>query len=203
MKARVRSAATAVAATAAMGFVGVASASAAEFESNNPGGKIKGHATSTQVFKAEEGGGAVECNAEPGGTAVAKSSTWEVDVEYGSCTAFGEPATFSTAALTFNIGSASVGVEPVDGTVKWDNTTTISVPLAGCEIKVGPAGNEALKTVEFTNSGKELTANLKLVGITDKVMGGFGFCGKEGTNHSGTYTGSLTFAVEGGSFKVD
>ncbi|MHB1570059.1 MAG: hypothetical protein ACYCU0_06230 [Solirubrobacteraceae bacterium] len=203
MRARLTSVA-AVAAAMSMGFVGVASASAAEFESNNPGGKIKGHATSTQVFKAEAGGGAVECKtAETGGTAVGKSATQEVSVKYESCTAFGEPATVSLAEYTFNVGSAPVGTEPVDGTAAVKNTITISVPLAGCEITVGKAGNEALKTVEFTNSGEKLIEKTNVSGITDKVTGGIGFCGKEGENKNGTYTGNSEIEVEGGTSKVN
>lgn len=178
-----------IVAVLAFAAVGVASASAAEFQASAEGLALKGEATSAeQVFKT--GSGTVECaTATPSGaTEALKATEQKVKVEYGSCKAFGASSvTVSPAEYDFN----------ANGTVKIENDIVISVKsiLGSCTVTVGP---QDVGSVSYNNVGKGIEEESNVTGIEYTSSGGV--CGSSGTE--GTYAGSAFVEAEGGTIEV-
>jgi hypothetical protein len=176
--------ATAVAITA-FGLVGVASASAHEFIASKKG-TAKATGTSTQVFTTPSG--AVECTKLTGtGKVKPKATTQTETINYSGCTAFGLEATVSAAKYVFS----------ANGTVKVDNTITVTIPGASCSIKVGKTGNSALKTITYTNKSGKIEVDANVTGVTYTTTGGL--CGSGGK--TATYKGTALDELPGGTLE--
>jgi hypothetical protein len=123
-------------------------------------------------------GGTVECEeASVSGTgALAKFTTLALKFTYLGCFFGGGTARVSATEYEFN----------ALGAVKFLSTLTIMGEGSECSIKIVPADNKALETVEYRNKGAKLIETSKLKGITYTSSGGP--CGTSGKN--GTYTGS-------------
>jgi hypothetical protein len=172
----------------ALSVVGVASASAAQFTASATG-ELTGKATSTQKFTT--GAGTVECTAAAtSGKIVSEASPeQEVTVKYSGCKAFGfVSAEISPATYLFT----------ANGEVHIQNTITISVPLGGCSVTVGP---QTVKSVSFANAGtSNITESSNVSGIVSKGSGGL--CG--GANSTGKYVGNSEISrVGGGTLRFD
>lgn len=155
--------------------VAVASSSAASFKASETG-SLTGTANGTQTFVT--GAGEVKCTAAAttGEVTELEATHQKVVVNYSGCTAFGFVGVTISAAHYNLFSSGSVNIE---------EPITISVPLAGCTVKV-PA-QEGLGTVTYANSGtKNIEEKSAVTGIHYEGSGGL--CG--GTGTTGTYSGN-------------
>ena len=191
MKARFTSVA-AVAATLAMGFAGVASASAAQFKSSGAG-SLSAKALETQVFTTSAG--KVECNAltATGSIPAGEKETQAAVVKYEECTAFGEPAEISPAHYTFN----------ADGNVTITEPITIKVNVFGSEVCKVTVEDQTVGTVGYENLSN---GNIKLVpnvtGIASSGSGSLCEYNETGSAAKGTYTGASEVHNSGGTIEV-
>lgn len=165
-----------------LGAVGVAAASAANFQVNEPG-TMSGSATTVQVLTVS--GGQIRCTgaATAGTVEQFASETQKVTVNYSGCTAFG---------FTGAVVSPAEYMLHANGVVDVLNTITVTVPGAGCSVMVGPQAG--LTTIAYTNSGGKVKASSSIAGISYATTGGL--CGPGGVN--GTFTGASELALIGG-----
>ena len=199
MKSRSMALAGFAALTMSVGGVAAVSAQAttAEFTFTKAPVTITGVAAKTggtQKFTSTATSGTVECTtAATSGTITAvKNPKQKVAVKYSKCTAFTfEGPTISEAEYEFTPGTLAASGTESTGTAAILNTITIKVPLAGCEVTVGPTGNSALSSVVFKSDSGKILEETKVTGITDTVSGsGASLCGGSGTHTNGTYTGN-------------
>ncbi len=197
---RIRIIGLAIGAVLALSAVASSSASAATlFLASTTGTLLDTNAgKGNHVFKTGSEGTAIECKKELSTGTVTSLDTKEQleDVIYEECNAvtlLGEfPATVSLALYVFHAA----------GTVDIENEITITVPIAGCNVKVKK--QNGLKSVTYSNiepntghGDVELSANVS--GISS--LGSGGACG--GTSTTGTYTGKSLVHLDGGEIKVD
>jgi hypothetical protein len=168
----------------AFSAVAVANASAAPEFTASAAGTLSGTQTSNQVFTTN--GGTVTCTkASTTGNVATTALEQEVTVNYSGCTAFGF-ASVTISPATYNLHA--------NGTVDILNTITISVPLGGCTVTVGPQKGKG--TVTYTNGTSDITESSNVTGIVYTTTGGI--CGSGGSN--GVYKGSNTVTRVGGGF---
>jgi hypothetical protein len=186
----------ALVAMCALSAAAVSSASAALEFLASKAGTLKGHALTTQAFKAEAAGPAVNCTEAASSGAVSSPLnflTVLIEVEYGKCTGpLSTAATVSLADFLFN----------AHGLVAVDNTITIKIGTL-CKIVVAPTGNGALEKVKYDNNAGKLIELTSVTGITSKIEGGSGLCGSEGTHTDGTYTGNNEIELVSGTISID
>jgi hypothetical protein len=139
----------------------------------------------TQIFQAEAGGAEVKCKKARfhGTITTAKSLTQVLTGLYSECVGpLSAPATVSGVEYEFN----------ADETVSVINKAiAISIPLAGCEILVGPQKNlSAVKYLLDPNSRDlALLVDANVGSISNTIKGGGGACGAEGHHTNGTDIG--------------
>ncbi len=159
------------------------SASGHEFISSKTG-KTKGKSTSAAVFKTSAG--TLECSEVTGAGEIAegKSTTHKETYTYSGCSAFGSSVTMSPAHFEFNAG----------GTAKLEKAVTITPTGSECEIVI-PV--QTVEGITYENASGKIKASANIFKIHSKGTGGS--CGAENTE--GSYTGSVTGEVEGGSLE--
>jgi len=165
----------------AVGAVSV-SASGHEFIASGTG-KTTSKGTS-QVFKT--GAGTIECSTVTGTGEVTatKSATHKETLTYSGCEAFGfAKVTITPAHFEFN----------ANGPAKLEKAVTITPEGAGCEV-IMPA--QTFKSVTYSS---ETGGTLKAEAVVTKIHSeGTGSpCG--GENTEGSYTGTMSAALEGGT----
>jgi len=186
---RIKFLAVAVVAALCMSVVAVASASAHEFVASKAG-KTKSTALTTQVFNT--GAGEVTCTKLSGKGEVTeaelKSETHKETVSYSGCTAFGFVKVKITAAkYDFN----------ANGTVLLENEVTITPEGANCTVKVTKGQN--LSAVSFANEAGKIKEISEVTGIHSVSSGGA--CGEKGEHTNGTYKGTASTELEGGTIE--
>ena len=174
---------------AVFAFSVVASASAHEFIASKTG-TLKGTG-GAQVFKTSAGN--VECASltASGQVTALKAASQNVSVAYEKCEAFGSKVTISTAEYAFN-AAETVGV--------IGKAIVVTDATGKCSVLVSFGGaNATLKTVKYKNVGKGITTETNVAAINYTPTGGV--CGTAKLNTNGTYTGSATTEVVGGTLK--
>ncbi|HEX6152130.1 MAG TPA: hypothetical protein VFZ19_01285 [Solirubrobacterales bacterium] len=169
----------------ALTAMAAAGASAATFTASATG-TLTAAQTTTHQFTT--GSGTVSCKkAHTEGTITSTAAASQhVTVKYSECTAYGFPATVSSATYELYAG----------GTVDVENTITVSVPFLGCKLTVSP--QNGLGSASYTNKSGKIEQHTAVTGIVSK---GEGSCGG-GTN--GAYHGSsLVERVGGGTLEWD
>lgn len=184
-------------------FVGVASASAAEFHATTKGVAISGEQVVTQKFTIT--GSSVTCiNAEFTGTVAATataSTTMNVHPEYVSCTAFGfAGATINTAGCQYNFHSQT-GTLDIEGCTAGGIVIEVNNGAAKCVVKIpnqtgvngqswateGTSPNRDIKwTTNAANIAAETTTSSSLCPLT------------VGKDTGVTYTGTTTLKASSG-----
>jgi hypothetical protein len=188
---------------AAIALSAAATASAATFETNTPGGK--GRLTGIGNQELEYTGHKVVCKkmtgtANPSGAALFVSITFLVT--YSGCEAFGSPVTILTGELLFN----------ANGSVRIGNTDKFVITSAAgkCSIAILSENESTVKlfgTVKYANepggSVKGQTGAAGVSGIPTVVHGAVGsVCGEPGET-TGVYKGEAITEVEGGKISVE
>lgn len=169
----------------AVAAVGAASVSATghEFVASTTG-KVKSKGTNTQIFKT--GAGTIECTTVTGTgeIKVLKSATHKEVLTYTGCSGFGGPIKVSSAHFEFN----------ANGSARLEKRVTITPEGLGCEVLVEP---QTLESIGYSNSSGKVTASANVFSIHS--LGTGGVCG--GENTEGSYTGSITAELEGGTLE--
>jgi hypothetical protein len=149
---------------------------------------LLGSAASVQEFTTNAG--EIDCAAATveGTLLGTEATTTTVHPTYGSCTAFGFVAvSIDTKACEFELVASEV-VSIVN--CPTTEPITITIPLAGCNIKIANQGT--FNGIAYTNQGSGSTASVLvtagLSGITYTSSGGL--CGAAGSSSNGTYVGS-------------
>lgn len=214
MRARI-SVLAALTAALLMSAVGVASASATEFEASKETGTIESHggvySSSTKTYKTEEQvfsveyetkkSMTVECSkvTDKGSVTKAKAETQIVTAKYTGCEVAGTGAKEIEAEYEFNAGG-TVTVKKAITITATNGTCTVSVPAQGPLSKVtyseitGPEGNTALE-IDAAVTGIEWSATGSLASCD-------GTGSKVGTGKTGSYTGLSTSWFVGGTLKI-
>jgi hypothetical protein len=148
-------------------------------------GKTNGKQDNPQIFKT--GAGTLECDTvtSTGDITELKSAIHKETLTYSNCSAFGYP---------------SVKITPVhfeysaNESARLETAVTITPEGAGCHITI-PV--QTVEGISYENKpAKEITASANVSGIRSKGSGSG--CGSE-ENSEGSYTGSVTAELEGGS----
>jgi hypothetical protein len=152
----------------------------------------------TQVFTAFSGGTPIECEHFRGHGVASNGkamSTKEITVtgQYNQCFASIFPATVSPAEFLLNAdGSLAVVGKPI----------VITVPAAGCSIKVSNGGaNTNLRLLLYLNLKEDLLVHVEIGKLTSISSGGA--CGTAGEFTEGTYRGLLLAWIDGGTLRWD
>jgi hypothetical protein len=176
----------ALAAALSIAAIGAGSVSATghEFVASKTG-TTKGKQTDAAVFKT--GAGTLECKnvSSTGSITELKSAIHKETLTYTACAAFG----YSKVKIT------PVKFEySANESARLETAVTITPEGAGCHITI-PA--QTVSGISYENKpSKEITANANASGIISKGSGEA--CGSE-ENSEGSYTGSMTAELEGGS----
>ena len=193
MRSRSRSVLVALMAIFALSAVTASAAMAeSEFEFSNAG-RLKRASNTTQVLNLG-GGRVLECSTDSVNGVAQLSAFHKLKLEFGysGCRLktkfmsleFVFEATVSNAQYLFNAAQF----------VNLENTVTVSVPIAGCQITISPQSN--LVPVAYENTPvHDLTFNMKMEKI--KSAGNGGECGT-GESTAGTYAGKTVVELEGG-----
>lgn len=169
----------------ALSAVGVAQASAHEFNATVEG-TLEGKALNSMVFRKSTSGTWTCTKAAISGKVVKGSQkTVKETVKYSGCTYFGFLMTVSPAEYEFS----------AEGTVSLLNKFTMEIPILGCHMTLEPA--TGLKSVSYKNlTGGKLESKLALEGL--KYTGTGGECGTGGTI---TATGNLESTLPSGTLE--
>lgn len=144
-------------------------------------GKTKSKGVGAQIIRFN--GQAIECTEASGtGEVTATSSaTHKEAITFGGCTGFGGEVTISTADFEFN----------ANGKAKLENSVTITVSGADCEVIAEPQTDESLT---YSTSGSDLKSVAKIKGIALEGTGG-----ECGGNKEASYAGTMEAELEGGT----
>ncbi len=147
-------------------------------------GKTKSAGASAQIF--ETGAGTIECT-QVSGTGKIKELRSVVHKEtltYSECTGYGGIA-IKISAVHFEFDA--------DGSARLEKTVTVTPEGVGCVVHIEP---QTFESLGYTNgSGATVTAQAEVTKIRTKGSGGP--CG--GEDAEGSYTGSMTAELEGGT----
>jgi hypothetical protein len=160
------------------------SASGEEFVASKAG-KIKSKGSTAQKFKTSAG--TIECKEVTGssevGSSELKSVTHKEVLTFGTCKGFGDNVTISAAHLELN----------ANGSAKLEKRVILTPEGAGCEVLIEP---QTLENFVFSNAaGGKVSIEPKVTKI--RSLGTGGACG--GENTEGSYSGTLTSELEGGT----
>ena len=178
MKSKFTKSVVALLAVFALTAVGVAQASAHEFNASVEG-TLEGKASSVQEFLFSSGGTKSLCKTAAISGKVVKGSqkTVKETVKYGECNYFGFSMKVTPAEYEFS----------AEGTVSVLKKVTFEMPLLGCAVTLEPG--TGLNSVSYKNlSAGKLESKLVLTGL--KFTGSGGSCG------TGPSTGSAVGNLE-------
>jgi hypothetical protein len=160
------------------------SASGDEFVASKAG-KVKSKQSGSQRFKTSAG--TIECTEVTGSSEVSelKSVTHKEVLTFGGCGGFGGNIAISAAYLELN----------ANGSAKLEKRVTIKPEGDGCDVLIEP---QSLEGISYVNSSGKVTVELNMTKIHSKGTGGL--CGS-GENTEGSYSGTLTSELEGGTIE--
>jgi hypothetical protein len=117
-----------------------------------------------------------------------KLEAFEEIETFEACIFLGEDAELSKPKVRFR----------ATGEVSIESLLEVKVPGLGCDIKIEPAHNSTLKTVNYKNlEGGKLEVKSSVTGITYTSSGGA--CGSSGT--TGEYKGASELELVGGTIE--
>ena len=182
-------------AACALSVAVVAPASASIFLASAVGALVLNNQLSSQKLQLDAGN--LECTkvSSHGKTTALSSLTLLETVRYTGCNAFGSTFTVTPAEYQFN----------ADKSVSVLSNLVLTSTLGKCSLKIGPSGNQSLKTVLYIpdpNNNKALNIKAEISGISYLSTGGI--CGPTGELKNGVLIGeSLAFLDGGGTLAWD
>lgn len=194
----------AVAIAALTAFVGVSSASAAQFKSSSSPVMLFGEDTGNHVFKVD--GQSVTCKKavfEKASLATPANVVTGVTAAYNECTAFG------FAGATVNMGNCTYEFQQPNATLNGkvafrctSGTAKVFSSVFGseCEVTIGEASNTSLSNVSYANNATGVTITAGVTGITANKIKDNGLCPLSGTGSTAnaTYEGPTNVNGTGG-----
>ncbi len=155
---------------------------------------LLGLSDNSQIFFAEEGGGAIICkHARFHGVVVSERALEQIAVgEYSRCEGFGHPATVTPAEFLLSADETASVV---------NKTIQVSIPSVPCTIEIEPnANNQNLSKIRYLVDPQDNTRLLfhaEVEKIHSIVLKGAGLCGVEGLHSNGLYRGLALAWVDG------